>query len=282
VGLLNLFKKKEATTKAGSGPVSYKSQFELYYKNIEHKLGVVSVDLGLAKVVPLHYQYNLLWLSLKMTNPLANGLTSPQERKQLEEVEEKVISAITNKYDSSFIAKTTSAGFRKLYFYAGDLANFSSELKIVTRNFPLYQFSFEIKEDVDWSLYFDFLMPNELQYQSILNRHEINKLQEDGDSLEQERLVLHHLKFKNKQGRESFLNFVKIEGFKFENEKLSDDDPDFPAFLEISRVDHIDMNHIDQFVLSLRETANRFDGQYINWETNTIINSAENDESAGV
>lgn len=264
--LSHFFKKKSGNTNAGKGPATYSPEWELFYKNIDHKLGVVSVDLGIGNVAPLHYQYNLLWVRLVMTNPLENGLTSQSEAGQIEEIEKRLYHKIEEDYDATYVGRKVSAGQQTFYFYIGDTLGYEAAIKHEMKGFPQYQFDFGTEEDTDWNMYFKVLFPDEFQWLSIMNRKTIEALKEQGDTLEKERTVRHHLCFETEDGRKQFLKDAEDGGYAFEDQGENKKNSEFPFLLEISRINLVDQDHVDQYVLLLSEHAKELGGKYVRFE----------------
>lgn len=268
--LSQFFKKKSGNVNAGKGPASYSHDWELYYKNIDHKLGVISVDLGIAKVAPLHYQYSLLCFSFVMTNPQENGLTSHSEQRKIEEIEQKISSKIEEIYDASYVGRKVSVGRQTMYFYIGDTLGYEQVVKSEMRAFPQYQFDFTTEEDVDWAHYFNVLYPSEFQKRSIKNKKIIDALREQGDRLDQERKVCHCMSFSSIEGRQNFLQEVQDGGFHYEDDSEDRKNTKYPYQLRISRVNFVDEDHVDQYVLLLSESAKEHGGNYLYFESPVI------------
>ncbi len=264
-----MFKKDSSGSQAGSGPVHYTEEWETYYKTIAHKLGIVSVDLGLASVAPLHYQYNCLTISLKLTNPLKNGLTSPQEENSIKTVEEQLIQRIRGDFDSTFVGRSTSTGSRHLYFFAGDLPNVKTSIKSVMQPYPMYQYSSDVIEDVDWVNYFEFLYPTEFQLRSIANQHKVAELEALGDDVSIPRLITHHLAFATEVKRHSFSVIIKEYGYHVV-QQYKDAEKENSFLLEIAHTSAVDTGSVDQFVMVLIEVSARFSGEYLDWNTRAV------------
>ena len=82
---------------------------------------------------------------------------------------------------------------------------------------------------------------------------------EYGDTLIKARPVEHWIYFKTENGRKSFLS-------KIENLNETTSFGDFPYKLHISRVDKVDHNSVDDYVLDLWDFAEECYGEYDSWE----------------
>lgn len=270
MGLFNkLFGKKETETKPelpGDTP-SYEEDWDFYFSNVDDIISSFYIDLGLSKVAPLTDKPNLVWVSVNMNNPREDGLSSNEEFDTLLAIEDRLQEFIINNHNSTYAGRLTTDGRRDFYFYMGDTTLFDKTISESMVAFPNYTFDFGIKEDNQWEQYFNFMYPNPRQIQSIQNRRVIDNLEKNGDPLTKARAVDHWIYFKTDSDRTEFLK--KIEPLKFDivsgDEKTSFGD--FPYKLHISRIDKVDLDSVDNYVLDLWEFANECNGDYDGWET---------------
>ena len=69
---------------------------------------------------------------------------------------------------------------------------------------------------------------------------------------------------------ENFIKILlKIQGFKIESESKTKD-KNYPYQLQISRIDFVDMESINNITIKLRKKANELNGEYDGWETFVI------------
>lgn len=257
----------EKTTIATQPKIGHQEEWEYYFSNVNDKLGSLFVDLGLSKVAPMKDKPNVVWVSIKMNNPREDGLSSQEESELLGEIEDALVDKITSKHNSIYIGRLTSAGDRDLYFYFGDTNLYDKTISEVMVAFPKYQFDFGTKEDKEWSGYFDFLYPTSQQYQSIQNRRVIEQLEKGGDKLTKSREVFHWIYFKSDSDREKFLDKIKNDNFSIVNKDRDKSWGEFAYRLQIKRVDKVDQNNVDEYVIYLWKLANEENGDYDGWET---------------
>jgi uncharacterized protein (TIGR01619 family) len=264
-----LFGKKETESKpeiTGDNP-SHEEDWDFYFSNIDDIIGSFYVDLGLAKVAPLTDKPNLVWVSVNMNNPREDGLSSNEEFDTLSVIEDRLQEFINNRHNSIYVGRLTTDGRRDFYFYMGDTTFYDKTISESMVAFPTYTYDFGIKNDSQWEQYLNFIYPNPRQFQSIQNRRVVDNLEKNGDPLVKARPVDHWIYFKTDSDRADFLK--KIESLKFDivsgDEKTSFGD--FPYKLHISRVDNVDLDSVDDYVLDLWEFANECNGDYDGWET---------------
>jgi uncharacterized protein (TIGR01619 family) len=245
----------------------HQEKWEFYFSNVNDKLGSLFVDLGLHKVAPMADKPNVVWVSIKMNNPREDGLSSQEESELLRNIEDALVDKITFKHNSIYVGRLTSAGDRDLYFYFGDTTLYDKTISEVMRTYPKYQFDFGTKEDKEWSGYFDFLYPTPQQFQSIQNRRVIEQLEKGGDKLIKVREVDHWIYFKTEKDRETFIQKISNDGFSIVDKDYDKKLDETPYSLHIKRVDKVDQNSVDEYVIYLWKLANETNGDYDGWET---------------
>lgn len=254
--------------------VEHQEQWEFYFSNVNDKLGSLLVDLGLHKVAPIADKPNVVWVSIKMNKPREDGLSSQEESVLLGEIEDALVDKIVSKHNAIYAGRLTSAGDRDLYFYFGDTTLYDKTISEVMIAYPRYEFDFGSKEDKEWGGYFDFLYPLPQQFQSIQNRRVIEQLEKEGDKLTQEREVFHWIYFKSDSDREKFLEKIKNDNFSIVSKDSDESWGEFAYRLEIKRIDKVDQNSVDEYVIYLWKLADEIGGEYDGWET-----SIEKDQS---
>ncbi len=264
-----IFGKKETESKPEipDDKPSHEEDWDFYFSNVDDVIGSFYVDLGLSKIAPVKDKPNLVWISLKMNNPREDGLSSNEESETLYAIEDRIQEFISKNHTAIYAGRLTSNNNRDLYFYFGDTTLYDKTISEAMVAFPSYTYDFGIKEDPEWSSYTDFIYPNPRQFQSIQNRRVVDNLKKNGDPLTKARQVDHWIYFKTDSDRSEFLK--KIEPLKFaivsDNEKTSSGE--FPYKLHISRIDNVDLDSVDDYVLDLWEFANECNGDYDGWET---------------
>jgi uncharacterized protein (TIGR01619 family) len=245
----------------------YQGEWEFYLTNIDGKPGSIYVDLGLRKVAPLTDKPNLVWVSLKLTNPREDGLPSNDESKILWELEDALTEQIKSKHNAVDAGSMTSDGDRYYYFFLADTTLYEKTVSEAMVAFPTYEFDYGVKEDKDWSSYFDFLYPLPQQYQSILNRRVVDQIEKAGDMLTKSREVIHWIYFKSESDLDNYLEKIKDDNFTVVSKDYDKSWGEVAHKLQIKRVDKVDINSVDEYVIYLWKLANECNGVYDGWET---------------
>lgn len=264
-----LFGKKETEIQPQTqcDTTSHEEDWDFYFSNVDDIIGSFYVDLGLAKVAPLVDKPNLVWVSVNMTNPREDGLSSTEEFDTLSAIEDRLQEFINSKHNSIYAGRLTTDGRRDFYFYMGDTTLHDKTISESMVAFPTYSFDFGTKQDNEWEQYFSFMYPDPRQFQSIQNRRVLDNLEENGDPLTKERQVDHWIYFNTENDRETFLSKIKNQNFQIINQDFDKESSDFPYSLQIARVDKVDIESVNDYVLNLWELAEECNGNYDGWET---------------
>lgn len=257
----------EQQSSKSSNDEGHQEEWEFYFSNVNDQLGSLFVDLGLYNVAPITDKPNVVWVSIKMNNPREDGLSSNEESQLLIKIEDDLVENISSKHNSIYVGRLTSAGERDLYFYLGDTILYDKTISEVMVAYPKYQFDLGIKEDKEWSIYFDFLYPEPEQFQSIQNRRVVANLEKHGDKLTKPREVDHWIYFKTEKDRETFLDKISNDRFSIVDKDYDKELDEAPYTLHIKRVDKVDYNSVDDYVIYLWKLATECNGDYDGWET---------------
>ena len=270
MGIFNkLFQKtnsKELTT-SSQPQVEHKEEWDFYFSNVDDKLASLYVDFGIRKIAPIADKPNVAWISIRMNNPREDGLSSQEESEILFQIEDILVEKIISKHNSVYVGRLTSNGDRDLCFYFDDTTFFEKTISDVMVAFPKYRYDLGIKEDKEWCDYFNFLYPSPQQFQSIQNRRVVELLEKEGDNLTKEREVFHWIYFKTEEDREKYLDKIKNDNFIVVDKGSDKSCSEYCYRLDIKRVDKVDLNSVNEYVIYLWRLANETNGDYDGWET---------------
>lgn len=97
------------------------------------------------------------------------------------------------------------------------------------------------------------------------NKKTIKALIDQGDKLITAREVFHWIYFKNEKDKNNYLTEVLTKGFVLVSSNKIDDK--FPYQLQIKRIDKVDENSVNEYVIYLWRKAIEYNGDYDGWET---------------
>lgn len=269
MGFLDKLFGKKTTTKESviKEEKEYQSDWDYYLTDINDHRSSIAVDLALNKIAPINDQPNLVWISVKLNNPTENGLSISEELPSLAAIEDALVAAIENKYVSTNIGRLTSNGCRVFYFYLGDNLLYDKAISDTMVAFPTYEYDYGTAEEQTWDCYFKLLYPDSETMQSITNRKVITSLMKNGDKLTREREVDHWIFFKNATDMDTYAEAIIKENFIIVNKDYDTAFGKLPHRLRIKRIDKVDQDSIDEYVIYLWRLANDCNGDYDGWET---------------
>jgi uncharacterized protein (TIGR01619 family) len=244
---------------------THEQEWDFYFSNVDDIIGSFYLDLGLTHVAPIENKPNLVWISLQMNNPREDGLSSGEEFELLTAIEDRLQELVPLKHNTIYVGRLTTDGRRDFYFYMGDTTFYDKTISEVMVAFPTYSYDFGIKQDPQWEQYFNFMYPNPRQLQSILNRRVIDNLEEQGDSLTKARLVDHWIHFKTDSDRNLFVKKIEHLNFNVISKTETTSFEGYPYELNIDRLDKVDHNSVDNYVLELWQLAEECNGEYDGW-----------------
>jgi len=245
------------------GQKKHSENFEFYHRIENNLKQFVVVDTGLNSIIPIKSKQNLLKISFQMLNIDDEGLSSSEEElAEFGVIEDRMIEKLTK--DEIFVGRITSNGLRDFYFYTKD-----NKIEIVfqdiLKKYEKFKAKITFEVDVNWNTYYKLLYPTDEEFQKIGNRSVLDNLEEGGDKLTLEREVFHWIYFKTEKDQENFIEEVgKLNFSVVAKNKIKDE---YPYQLQIKRLDKVDEESVNEYVIQLWKLAPKYNGNYDGWET---------------
>jgi hypothetical protein len=246
-------------------------EWDFYFCQVDGKPASIFVDLGLHGDVPLAALPNRAYLSVAMRHPRDDGLSSQEEYKALEALEDGVRAHLATA-ETVYVGRNTSDGRRDFWFYTADAANWERVASDFMAAFPEYAYDTAAESDPDWAAYLEFLYPNEQGWDFITNRRVCDSLEAGGDPLTQERDVDHWAYFPDPASREVFVDRVQAMGFQVRN-LLPPGEEDSELGVHLFRRDVPSHRGIHDITVPLLRAAREAGGRYDGWETEQLAAS---------
>jgi len=247
----------------------YHPDWDAYFCLLDEKPASIAIDLDLRRFAPLEERIHLIHISIRVMDPDENGLPKGHELEKLSEIEDNLSCELGDKLDAVFAGRIAHNGHRSFYFYAATTANAASVVINSISEFEGYSAQLEISEEPEWETYFEFLLPDEREFQRIQNRRLLAQLEEYGDKPDQPRKIEHWIYFPTEENRADFTRSVVSQGYSCENIPAEEGKP-LDYKLLVSREDCTTEENIDEVVLYLWETAQEYEGEYDGWETTVV------------
>ncbi|WNJ16508.1 DUF695 domain-containing protein [Pontibacter sp. G13] len=247
--------------------VQIDTDWDFYFCTIEDRPASIMLDLAIQPHAPLMDKSSLIQVTVTLRQPNEFGLTNQAEAEVLYVMEDQMAEHLSTYLGGMYVARCTSKGKRIFYFYCNSSVDYQRVVEEIMDGFPEYRHQVNAQVDANWTYYLDFLYPSAYEYQSILNRRVVDRLEQQGDNIHKAREVEHFLYFSSETDRKRFMDQIRERSFSVRSQAFAADSPSMPFSLMISRVDRVDTSSIDQIVLHLLQAAENCNGRYEGWGT---------------
>lgn len=243
-------------------------EWDFYFAKVNDALASLFVDLGIRALAPDSERPWLLWIWVDMRQPRDDGLSSSDEAPVLFKIEDRLTIAIKNAMSADLVGRITTAGRREFYFYGCRGDGLQEAIAGALIHFPAYTLTSGAVKDSDWSQYLDLLYPSAEDQVRIKNRHVIESLQKQGDSLKTPRAVSHWIYFNARENLAKFVAETEKRGFRTIQATETDAaDAERCCCAIVERVDRVDWDSVNEVTLSMYRLAHQLGGDYDGWET---------------
>ncbi|MBY6038063.1 DUF695 domain-containing protein [Fictibacillus nanhaiensis] len=245
--------------------------WNFYLDELDGYLASFVVDLEVTEEINIKKYKKLFSVRINLKNPTEQSYPEEQEDDRIGEWEYDLMERLNNE-DIVQVGRLTTNGIREFFYYA----NTDKKVKIIEQHakalFDNNNYETEIKgieEDEPWEFYFEFLYPNEYQFQHMSNHELVEILENEKDDLEVPRKIEHWVEFETLEDLKLFERDIQQEGFiteGYEQEKNEDG----TYSITISREDGVDYHLIDSVTDTVIEMAQKHNGEYDGWESPVI------------
>ncbi len=240
--------------------------WDFYQCLVNDKPASIYLNLGLAKEAPLDDYPELFYLRIPMCQPREDGLSSQAEFETLNQIEDKVVEALTADNKMIYAGRLTSDGCRDLFFYSNNDDIDEEALELSLSDFSEYAWEGGINSDPDWETYFQLLMPSETQLESIKNRRVCDAMADQGEVFNTPREIMHWAYFTSEAAASDYVGKAREAGYQVLNVHVQDNDGESYC-VQVSNVGIPSHQQIDEYTLPLFMAAAELDGRYDGWES---------------
>lgn len=242
-------------------------RWDTYMASFNGSPGTVVLNMSLKTIAPIRRFPYVLVTGVTYKDCSSDGFPSKNEFNNLYAIEDSIGVFMKKQRPFELAGSFTHQCQRLNYYYVTDTTNLRIGLNdLYAGRFPGYHPYVNIKADINWKYYLDFLYPNEETQEFMANTKVVLGLSDAGDNLEKPRKVDHWLYFTTGADRTRFVEFAKRNGFKVEEMPVVKAGENRFA-LQISRTDKVDVESISRVTIQLRQEAKRIGAKYDGWET---------------
>ncbi len=230
---------------------------EYYVLSDETQTSRIEVDLSLVEDAPDLERSWLLWLFVKVSDPLdAEFITFRDD----------LIQTLNTEIDAQYVGTIAKEGWCELYFYASSSKKFENLTSDVMGRHTSYPYERGSFRDTKWEMYQERLYPEPFTLITIQSRHTLEALVEAGDDVNQAREVEHYFFFQTPTALERFGALMENHGFSVK-EKMNDDESDYSYGVTLAKIEPITDEQVEETTSMLYESVLQEHGNYEGWST---------------
>lgn len=223
------------------------------------------VDLALRDRVEPRRPW-LVEVRYPLRTPRSDGLADESEGQALDALEDELFGALTGSLHARYVARITSAGTRRHFYYAPTTTGLDELLQEVTEKLPDYPATHDARRDAHWSAYREDFFPRGLELQSITTRQLGDQYRSAGHDLTLPKMLVHACAFPSEETRNALLEQLAGYGFEVRCGELGDSgDPELPYYLELRRESALEWELLDGVVADLYLRTETAGGRYGGW-----------------
>lgn len=240
------------------------NNWDFYAVRIDNKPASIMVDLGIETDAPITSLPYVAYIRLYLKHASPLGMSSDPEFDVLSNIENTLEEALCDT-SVGYVGRNTSDGCRDFYFYISQKETWHERVVAAFSTFSDYEYETRVRDDNEWSTYFNFLLPNRIDRQRIQNRRVCEQLEKHGDALQRPRELDHWIYFPTQLALDSFLQEVSKVGFHL-RETANHAETMLAYGARIFRQDTPSYDNIDEVVLFVFDIATKYEGKYDGWE----------------
>jgi regulator of RNase E activity RraB len=241
--------------------------WDAYLRECKGKPMLLVVDLDARADAPDKSHPWMHRMRVRFSKSDEHGFPTDAETRGLNDVEDSLLTDVNLRdLQVRYVGRITWNGARDLFFYAADKPAVKALQDRLKAALPDHKIEHTAEEDPRWETYTCLLFPNPEEFQTIMNRRVLLKMQQEGDDMQSPRELHHDVYFKDAPSREKFVNAVKGLKFRVTDER-TEKTGTYCYAVRVTREERIDPNVVDDVTLDLLRRADEYGGVYDGWET---------------
>ena len=183
---------------------------------------------------------------------------------ELEKIEHELEEAVLAGGSSVYIGRINTPTRLEYYYYIAEQTSLEP-LRLMIRDQKGYRLQYYAKPDSEWEFY-RYMLPSALEELFIHNAQMVYALLHRGDDIRRPRNVYHWLLFKESGKRTMIRMKLETMGYRIEEGKSGEPEPEFPYPLVISRYEDVRLETVNGRVDELyRILGSEGGGKYDGW-----------------
>ncbi|MDG1262628.1 MAG: DUF695 domain-containing protein [Flavobacteriales bacterium] len=245
-------------------------QWEVYMAQEDSLLTSFSVNVAADEQDSLRTRSYLITASVAY-DMHKGGFPSDEAAAMIETYELRLNDFLYRHPEAQIVGSTMGNGKRSSYLYTSDTLGVRNELEgIQSARFPAMKINATVERDQQWSLFWEYLFPNELELEYINNASVLDELIAEGDDLTQPREIYFWFYAGTEADSRALQTSLEEKGYETVSAMVLDGD--LPFALVVSKVDYVFIMAISEQTLMLRNEAALFEAELDGWETSVMKN----------
>lgn len=212
------------------------------------------------------YKKGFVWLfSVFVKFDLLNKEQSSYE--EFLEMKESLIIALEYDDNVKYVGSRGMDGWSEFYFYSSASKELNSMASAILQE-SQYVHESNVVRDTKWDFYEKQLLPTKEEYYHIQSAKIITLLEEEGDNIEENRVVEYYVAFDTKTQKERFIETFSIEDFTFKDEISSDE---FEHGVALESEHCVTEQKMKEMVEKLLDGIKKEHGYYEGWSTTLVL-----------
>lgn len=246
----------------------FPSEWDSFRTFINDKIASIRINLALAKEAPYPgYQVAVRLKIALLDFDSQSGFPTNTEFDSLNSLEDRLAEELAT-VGGVQVGVITTDGRVEFYYYLQDKESYQVAISKVMEEFPERHFDLATLDDPEWDQYFNYLYPNDYEYQTILNQRVWYELEKAGNDHSKEREIDHWVYFVSEEQETAFLAEIQELGYSLAEQSLEKASGLYQ--LHLVRMDKTELPDLNRKIWELVEIVKKYDGNYGGWGCNLV------------
>ncbi|MBD3917508.1 DUF695 domain-containing protein [Paenibacillus sp. PR3] len=221
------------------------------------------VNSGYKDAYPIHKYDELMSITVNVYRLSHSGKRKMDAIAELERWTARLEGVMRNTGNYYYVGRLHTESKLEFYYYVNESFDESSIRAHINSQQDVRAQMYR-KPDPEWEFY-AFMLPDDREQLLIHNAQMVYALAHHGDQINRQRTVYHWLLFRRNDDRIGIKGTLENMGYRIEEGKKGDPEPDYPYPLVISRTDDVRLDTLNRRVDELYRLLKGTEGKYDGW-----------------
>lgn len=230
-----------------------------------------ALDMAAARFAPVATHPLRVQIRVKLLRPRPDGLRDGSELEAMGIVEDTLVPRMESSLDAIYVGRFVAEGSTTFVFYAPEAASPKTKgMPGLIGDLGAYTAEWLSENDPEWGAYREFLFPDPMTQERMMNAAQLRQRTEIGDSLDVPREIDHFARFASQANAEAAAKALRAAGFRVDEvaapRPAEGDDPGDDLWsLHFHRNERLDGHRPDAFCAEIRGILAPHHGDYDGW-----------------